>query len=433
MNSITLPIMVWGGVGVSVFAVLYVVVNMFKLPQEDKKSFSSFFGESLLEESPSLVSSPTATYPQEKTGFGDLEIEKSLEAKEETIRELRSKIQDGQNELSRAEEENSYFRSSLGSVSQELDMLKVSLSEKIKEAEIPLIGEIKSLKEDQVRLESQRRDGDRYKALADEQIAQLRVDMEEANTNLSAARRLLEEERASFASLSSAFREKDSIIEDLAKRLSTSTRDVSKMHDEKVVLQQEVELTRKDLVESKSSVPRKVNEAKSVLQRVILELKNEREELLQKKAEVDRQLASSSKEVLHLNKELESMRRTLDMLRRSDDKKPLEQEAIARLESEKASSQKELDLIRNELSEVKDLIPQKVRHARAELQEELNALRIRHAKVLGLKSDLEKQVEYFNKASIILKESAKGPESGDAPGGRFTREFGNTTNIASDK
>jgi chromosome segregation ATPase len=388
-------ILIWGGLGVCTLLLVYVVASFFRISE-------------------SRVETRVMDIPVKPEADDEQleELKEDIHDRDAEINSLKAQLERVSAEASKDKEEKISLRDAAVSLRNELDVAKISSAQKVSEAEIPLRNEIKSLKEEMLSILNQKREIEQRARSAEDEISTHKAELDGAYGTLESTKRILDEERESFANLSASFKNKDAVIEDLAKKIVASTRELSKSHDEKSKLRESLESARREHIASRSSIPQKVNQAKAILQRVVNTLKGEREEILEQKAEVDRQLAAASKEIIRLTRELEDACRAVDAARR-DHQSKVSGESLSKMQAERDSLNERIESLKEELAATYESIPVKVKQSRAALQEELDALRIDHADLLEQKTEQDRQLAFYREENKLLENQLKTP-SGSA-------------------
>jgi chromosome segregation ATPase len=388
----SLTFIIYGSVALSGLAILYVIVNLFRLPPEQPSPQSEL-----------------ATEDSHIVPLLDEELKKDLQEKEVLIDDLRVKAERSSSEFSKVREERDSLKVTLTSLRSELDANKDAIAKRVSDATIPLKREIEMLKEERVATQNERREAEQRSTAAEEQAIALKAEIEGMQKSLESTRRTLDQERISYASLSSAIKEKDAVVEDFARKVVAATKDLSKLHSEKASLSEQAETAKREFIATKSSIPKRVSQARVVLQRVINTLKVEREELLHQNDEFNKQLASTNIDIARISKELEDTRRALEAAKRKAEH-TVSRKDIAPLKEENVILEGKIQTVRKELAAVYDSIPAKVKNARAALQEELDALKIENADLHSQNAEFDKQVEFFKEESQLLQDSLRDSE-----------------------
>ncbi len=384
----TMSFIVYGSVAAVSLVLLYVIVSLFKTPPAEDQSF---------------------VRESEIVPLLDDELKKDLQEKEVLIDDLMVKTELKASELGKIREERDRLRTACATLQSEADANKESIAKKISDANIPLQREIESLKDDRVPLLNQKREAEGRVTAAEEQIISLKAEIMGSQGTLESVKRTLEEERVAYGSLASVVKEKDAVVEDLARKVVSATKDLSRFHSNRATLSEELESTKSELIATKTSIPKRVSQARVVLQRVINTLKEEREELLHQNDEFNKQLASANIDIAKVSKDMENTRRNLEAMKRKAEHSVSRNEIEAIKEANIILEGKAQSL-RRELAGVYDSIPAKVRNARAALQEELDASKMENADLQGQTMELEKQLQFFKEESQLLQDSLRNSE-----------------------
>ncbi len=428
-------ILVWGGLGVCMLLLLYVIVNIFKMPDETL-------------EAGDYAVAQTAARPR------DVETRDEILTRDSLIADLKEQLKHTGSELERSRNERKTLNDTIARLRGEIEASRGTVAEKIESVQDPLREEIQSLneeifalKEDQAALLSQKQQSEERGASYEEQASALKAELDGLSGKLESTKKMLFDEQASSARLAAAVKEKEIAMEDLATKIIGFTRELSEARDEGVRLREELESVKKDKISLESSLPQKINQAKAVQQRAVNTLKRERDQLIEQKAEIDRQLAVSSRKIVTLTRELDHSRHALETTRVSADSIASEKELtnlraendglkeryekeltqlraegsslkadleaeVSGLKEENKTLREKIESLGEELSAAYESIPAKVRQSRAALQEELDAMRADHAELLEQKTEADKRLAYFKEEKDILENQLKASPRG---------------------
>ncbi|MFH1752849.1 MAG: hypothetical protein ABH875_01580 [Candidatus Omnitrophota bacterium] len=402
----SLSFVVYGSVAAAAVVLLYVVINLFKIPPSRPTTLTGFSDES------------------EIVPLLDAELKKDLQEKELLIETLKVRSERGESELIREREEKDTLKAERDGLQDELDALKRDLDVRTNQAKAPLQESLEALKEEAVVLKKQRREAEQFKTIlenkkweaeqrlsaSEDELSLSRADLENVKATLKATEKALEEERSTYNNFSSAVKEKDALIEDLAQKVSAATKDLSRLHDEKISLSEELEGANRELVAVKGSIPKRISQGRVVLQRAINTFKHEREELFQQNEEYNKQLAAANMDIARLTKDYEKARQLLDLTKKRT-AQGMSEKDIATLKNEKSILEKRLQALQKDLASVTVSIPQKIKNSRADLQDELETIKVENAGLQDQVSELEGQLEFFKQESQLLRDSLRLSEN----------------------
>ncbi len=276
----------------------------------------------------------------------------------------------------------------------------------------------------------------------------------------------------------------DSIVEELTYKRGLALKEHALTKEECMLLKTRIGSLEAELSATRDSIPDKVSQAKAVLQKVIDILKEERTELLTQKLERNQalllyrresealraDLTKAEKRIRDKDVEFDSLNErfsfvTEDLLAAKDfakketgllkrelqsalsERKPLKEDLdekdstiehltnkVATLAEELTNTKRERDLleertdsIKEDLGSVTESIPVKIKHARKDLQEELDTVNVDHLELATQKAELEKQVRKYEHENVLLRQTLKDIQGEKS---RLKRLLGDTVDNA---
>lgn len=140
-------------------------------------------------------------------------------------------------------------------------------------------------------------------------------------SNLTAAKHAIDEEKAFSGDLMESIRKKDELVDDVTKRMEGLTSELLKSVEDKASLKDKIFDFEREVITERGLVSAKVDKAKMVLQKVVDTLKDERGGMLERKTALERDLEIAANESETLRKELNHMNESAAVLRRGIDEK----------------------------------------------------------------------------------------------------------------
>ncbi|MEE8359794.1 MAG: hypothetical protein V3S04_02575, partial [Candidatus Omnitrophota bacterium] len=132
----------------------------------------------------------------------------------------------------------------------------------------------------------------------------------------------------------------------------------------------------------------------------------EREDLLHQNEDFNKQLACANNDIARMSNKLEDTRRNLEETKRNV-MRSLSGKEIDAIKEENVMLVDMVQSIRRELAGVYDSMSDKVKSARAALQEELDAVKMENADLHSQNIELEKQAQFFKEESQLIQDSLK--------------------------
>ncbi|MFH1752845.1 MAG: hypothetical protein ABH875_01560 [Candidatus Omnitrophota bacterium] len=292
-------------------------------------------------------------------------VVESGKTKDSIIEEIAQKRDATLKDCEIAREENLSLKARIAFLKEDLSTVRDSIPAKVDEAKIVLQKVIDVLKEDRAELLVQsgtyRAQNESFKAAlheAEERMRKRSAEFDALSESFSAATGDLAAARDSAASLSEQLKA---------------------IYEEKASLQsREQELNR---------VASSAQSERDLLKGELADAKADRGTLRAEMEEKDSTIDHLTKKVASLAEELMSLRRERDLF------------------------EEKVDSLRGDLGNVTESIPTRIKHAREDMQEELDTVKVDHLELNSQKEELEKQLRKYEHENVLLRQTLKGIKS----------------------
>jgi len=327
-------------------------------------------------------------------------LKKELEAFEENgkikdsiVDELTHKRELALKEHALTKEECVSLKGRISSLEATLAVTRDSIPDKVHQAKAVLQKVIDMLKEERTELLTQKLERDQALASYRRENEALRADLDKVEKRI---------------------RDNEIEFDNLNERFSVVAEDLVAAKDSAAPLREELKIS----YDVKTSLERQVRKLDKIISSTESEIGFLKRELQNTQA--------GHKPLMEGLKEKDS---TIEYL---TDKVATLAEGLTKTERQKNLLEEKIDSLREDLMSVTESIPVKIKHARKDLQEELDTVKVDHLELITQKSEHEKQLRIYEHENVLLRQTLKDIKSEKSKLKNLLGDIADNTEIGSE-